>query len=308
MLAWPSAPAGVLRHMCVLLAAVCGATGGEGASDLATQALALTSRLPTPDLGLELLGSLAEEADDLDRGRRLALVTVLLPRSRDVLTAMASLLAEGGEPACLPMPSTLGAPAVCGRAERPPTADRPLPFLPSAGPGTSKAKALRCCSAWLRLNPLAGGGCVLAPSELLCNHASLFAFLMACVSEAGSSCQGDVLAAGVEVLLLLFGPGNHARDEEADLVAMIALMAALCQLGGRVGGGGGAATAAAQLGSALAERCPEVCCSPGTREVRRSSALPGLPSAAGWLAAALLLGRAGRRRRCCCCRARSGAS
>lgn len=102
---------------------------------------------------------------------------------------------------------------------------------------------------------------MLAASEVQTNHAQLFSALLACVSAAGTAeCQGGVLAAAVEVLLLLFGAGNQSGDEVADRGAALALMAALCKLRGQLAGGGPPAAAVAQLGSALAERCTAVCC------------------------------------------------
>lgn len=92
MLGWPRVGDLVLRQQCCLLAAVSGASGGEGASELVSQALGL---LPSNSLlALRLLTALAEEAEELDRARRLALVNVLLPRARELLGALGALLAS----------------------------------------------------------------------------------------------------------------------------------------------------------------------------------------------------------------------
>lgn len=110
VLGWPSPPTLVLRQLCVLLAAVAGASGGEGGSDTVTQAAAL---LPaSPALALELLAALAEEAADLDRVRRLALLAVLLPRAREVLGLAGVALADA-------LQSSRGA-VRCGQLSVPP--------------------------------------------------------------------------------------------------------------------------------------------------------------------------------------------
>lgn len=96
-LAWQPPPGElVLRQQCALLAALCGAGGGDGANELATQALQLLQGGSTM-LGLQLLTALAQEAEDLDRVRRLALVNVLSPRGREVLGALGALLAAAAQ-------------------------------------------------------------------------------------------------------------------------------------------------------------------------------------------------------------------
>ena len=95
VLGWQRVGQLVLRQQCTLLAAVAGASGGAGANELPTQALGL---LPAnPALALHLLTALAQEAEDLDRVRRLALVNVLLPRARELLGALGSLLAAAAQ-------------------------------------------------------------------------------------------------------------------------------------------------------------------------------------------------------------------
>ena len=91
-LGWPRVGQLVLRQLCVLLAAVAGASCGSGASELVTQALGQLGG-GSQALGLQLLTALAHEAEDLDRARRLALVNVLLPRAREALGALGDLLA-----------------------------------------------------------------------------------------------------------------------------------------------------------------------------------------------------------------------
>jgi hypothetical protein len=120
-LGWHNLSHLVLRQLCALLAATAGASGGEGANELATQALKL---LPSNTaLALHLLTALAEEAEGLDRVRRLALVNVLGSRSRELLGALGSLLAAAaqqlsqghrGEPSWVLRSRVLGT----GRVER----------------------------------------------------------------------------------------------------------------------------------------------------------------------------------------------
>ncbi len=86
----------MLRQQCALLAALCGAAGGDGANELATQALQLLQGNSTA-LGLQLLTALAQEAEDLDRVRRLALVNVLAPRGRELLGALGALLGAAAQ-------------------------------------------------------------------------------------------------------------------------------------------------------------------------------------------------------------------
>lgn len=93
VLGWPAPPPPlVLRQLCVLLAAAAGSGGGEGAAELVAQAKALLG--PATALGLELLTAVADEAEDLDRVRRLALVNVLAPFVREVLDVLGQLLAQ----------------------------------------------------------------------------------------------------------------------------------------------------------------------------------------------------------------------
>lgn len=97
VLSWPMVPPLVLRQMCLLLAAVAGSSGGEGASELVGSTKAMLASPTGAQLGLELLTALAEECEDLDRVRRLALVNVLLPRLREVLGWVGSLLSQALE-------------------------------------------------------------------------------------------------------------------------------------------------------------------------------------------------------------------
>lgn len=86
----------MLRQLCALLAAVAGASGGVGAAELGAQALGLLRSAAHDQsqmaLALRLLTALAQEAEDLDRLRRQALVNVLLPQAGEVLGALGGLL------------------------------------------------------------------------------------------------------------------------------------------------------------------------------------------------------------------------
>ncbi|KAL4452382.1 hypothetical protein ABPG75_008044 [Micractinium tetrahymenae] len=256
VLAWPGQgqpPASdlVLRQLCTLLAAVAGASGGSGATELGTQALGLlrsAAHTGPADrsqlaLALHLLTALAHEAEDLDRVRRQALVNVLLPRAREVLGALGALLAAAAAQLAAGDP----------------------------GPETATVAALQCLEAWLELNPVAGSGCILSPAELQQQQPQLFGALLALLTgrapgAAGAAgavgCSEEAQEAAGGVLLLVFGPENFAADEAADLAATSALVQALLALRGRLGQAASDVlpAAVARLASALAERSPEFCC------------------------------------------------
>ena len=211
------------------MAAVVGSSGGEGASELVTQAVALMGSWP--QLGVELLAALANEAEDLDRVRQLAMVNVLLTRAREVLHQLGELLGS--------------------------SAQQPDSWKLAAS-------ALSCAEAWLGLNPTTGGGCILPPGELLSQQPQLLQVLLALAAggcSSGTSSE-QVLGAAVRVLLVVFGPDNFSADEAADRAAYDALLAVLIPLRGRLGSAEALPLAGgvAQLGSAVAERAPEYCC------------------------------------------------
>lgn len=136
-LGWPGVPLLVLRQLCLLLAATVGSSGGEGGGEVVARAKALLGGAPAQQaLALELLGALAEEAEDLDRVRRLVLVNGLLPRAREVFGWLGQLLAGA------------------------------LEHLAGEGQQQLAVGALRCTEAWLRLNQVAGGGSIYTPGEL----------------------------------------------------------------------------------------------------------------------------------------------
>lgn len=232
MLGWPGAADLVLRQQCALLAALCGAAGGEGASELAGQALGL-ARGGSPALGLRLLTALAQEADSLDRTRRLALVAVLQPRSREVLGILGGLLAAAAEQ------------------------------LRQGGGGAEAVAvgALQCAEAWLELGPVAGGGCASTPGELQAAQAQLLGGALGLLGDAGAGSEA-VLEAAVQLLLLVYGPENFSSDEAADAAATAALAHALLAARPALAGPHGDALAGgvAKLAAAAAERAPELVC------------------------------------------------
>lgn len=242
MLGWPACSDLVLRQLCALLAALAGAAGGEGASDLATQALGLLGPAgggPRAALGLQLLTALAHEAEDLDRTRRLALVNVLQPRAREVLAALGALL---------------GAAA-------------PQLQQPGGGGGGGGAEqlavgALQCAEAWLELNPVAGSGCCQTPAELQGQQPGLLGAALGLLAAGAQGGSEAALEAAVQLLLLVYGPDNFSSDEQADLAATAALVHALLASRGRLSGVDSEALPAgvAKLASAAAERAPEFVC------------------------------------------------
>ncbi|KAI3438234.1 hypothetical protein D9Q98_000671 [Chlorella vulgaris] len=232
VLGWPRVGDLVLRQQCCLLAAVSGASGGEGASELVSQALGL---LPSNSLlALRLLTALAEEAEELDRARRLALVNVLLPRARELLGALGALLAS---------------------------AEAQLRSGDS-GPAATATAGLQCAEAWLALNPVAGSGCCFTPGELHQQHGGLFGAVLALLACGGGS-SDELLEAAVQLLLLVFGPEGYSSDDAPDQAAMSALAQALLACRGRLTAPGSSDTlpaGVAKLAAALAERWPDFCC------------------------------------------------
>lgn len=281
-LSWQPPPGElVLRQQCALLAALCGAAGGDGANELATQALQLAQGGSTA-LGLQLLTALAQEVEDLERVRRLALVNVLAPRGREVLGALGALLAAasqqlqqggGGERrewwACagrLRFVVLFGWLGHVDRAgmyidHRCRTSLQPTAFPMRAGGAQGPAiAALKCAEAWLELSPTGGSGCVLSPGELHAQQGQLLSAAMALLTHPSSS--EAVVEAAAQLLLLVFGPENFAADEQADLAATSALAQALLSTRGRLAGAEADTlpAAVAKLASAAAERAPEFVC------------------------------------------------
>eukprot|EP00887_Chlorella_sp_A99_P002079 scaffold21.g2079.t1 len=228
VVSWHSPPVSpmVTRQLCAALAAAVGVSGGEGGSELVAQALALLG--PSPALWLALLTALAEEADDLDRVRRLGLVSVLQPQAREVLARLGELLAGHGA---------------------------------AAGEEALGVAALRCAEAWLRLNQTTGAGCTISPGELHSQQARLFGAVVGLAARGGAGATEQVAGAAFHVLMLVFGPDTSRSDEAADAAATDAVLAALVPLRGRLAGASAVQVAGvAQLGSALAEHSPEHCC------------------------------------------------
>lgn len=259
----------MLRQLCALLAALSGAAGGDGASDLATHGLGMLGQGgagPHQALGLQLLTALAQEAEDLDRVRRLALVNVLLPRAREVLGAIGALLSAAA--AQLKQQAGGG----CGAEQL-------------------AVAALKCAEAWLELNPVAGSGCCLTPAELQAQQPQLLSTALGLLAE-GSGGSEAVLEATIQLLLLVYGPENFSPDEQADLAATAALVRALLANRGHMAEADGEALPAgvAKLASAVAERAPEFVCGQ-MPEVSLAvlGCVTGRVSGWGWLRAAVLL-------------------
>lgn len=225
-LAWqPPPPPMVMRQLCAVLAAAVGGSGGEGVTELAMQAVVLLGG-QQPGLGLALLTALAQEAEDLDRVRRLALVNVLRPHMREVLAALGGLLGARGA---------------------------------TAADATLSAATLQCVGAWLQLTPAGGGGCFMPPGELRAQQPALFSVLLAAATAPPGAPEALVEAA-VQVLLLAFGADSFSKDEALDAAAIDDLLVALLSLRGRLGAGcccDAQPAAVAALGSAAAERAPE---------------------------------------------------
>jgi hypothetical protein len=221
----------VLRQVCLLQAAVCGAGGGEGCRELVFQALTLIGRgsdgssggtAVLQQLGLELLSALAEEAEMLEHGRRSKLVTALLPHIHDVLSAAAAVA--------------------------------------TAGDTAAAAAAFRCAAGWLGATPVAGSSSNLTPGQLHAQHPQLLA---AALSAPLEPAPGPAAEAAVQLLLGLYGNSSvGAVQSPAERGATLAAAAALASARERLAGAGpddALPLAVAQLGSALAERDPELC-------------------------------------------------
>lgn len=136
-------------------------------------------------------------------------------------------------------------------------------FLRPAPAGAAEqlaVAALQCAEAWLALTPVAGSGCAFTPAQLQAQQGPLLGAALALV--AGPASGEAAVEAAVQLLLLVFGPENFSPDEQADLAATSALVAALLASRGRLGGADGDTLPAgvAKLAAAAAERAPEFVC------------------------------------------------
>lgn len=213
----------VVRQLCVLLAAIVGAANGEGACEAVN--LAMSMLQSNPILCFELLAALGEEEEDLDRVHRAGLVKQLQLQSADVLRMLGDVIDNAQ----------------------------------NTGQETISLGALRAATAWLRLNPVAGLGCMITPGGLIKTQPGLFRALLTALSSPRST--DTVISAAGQALLLVFSSGNFGSDETEDVPAFSELLRALMSMESRLQScGESVAVVVAQLGSAAAERSPEICC------------------------------------------------
>jgi hypothetical protein len=240
-LTWTGASPLVLRQLCLLQAAAMstpravGENGGNGtatggSSELLNKALALLHI--NPSIALELLTAIAEETDDLQPRRRVAIVTLLLSTSSQVYSAMATLLMQALQ----------------------------------QGQNTAAAQTLRAVLAWVQmsLHPSSGSGGnggsgQLNPADFYSQEPELFQAVLAALATDSSS--GDVAAGAAAVLLAVLGNNKFGPEEDHDAVALTAIITALLSLRPFLAiVNEHTALAIGQVGAAVAERWPEGVC------------------------------------------------
>ena len=222
-IAWGSVSAPVLRQLCFLQAATLAAH--DVTSPLIDEVLGDASRLlqTAPFVGLELLCALAEEAIDLDRRRRSAMVQAMHPSLPRVLNTLGAFLTH---------------PSV-----------RSLP-------DTTAVVAVRAAHAWLRLSPPPSEWSEIGPTALQGRFSELFMALLA--AALGDQTTDELIEAAVGCLIGLLSSSTYGSEEDSDAAPLSALTEALVNAGARLTTcSEAAALAVAQIGSAVAERWPE---------------------------------------------------
>lgn len=239
-LTWEGASPLVLRQLCLLQAAAMpappavGENGGSGSAtatggtnELLNKALTLLHT--NPGIALELLTAIAEETDDLQPRRRVAIVTLLLSTASQVYLAMATLLMQSLQ----------------------------------QGQHTAAAQTLRAVLAWVQMSPHpssgSGGSGQLNPADFYSQDPQLFQAVLAALATDSSS--GDVAAGAAAVLLAVLGSNKFGPEEDHDAVALTAVINALLSLHPILTTvHEHTALAIGQVGAAVAERWPEGVC------------------------------------------------
>ncbi|WIA10180.1 hypothetical protein OEZ85_010384 [Tetradesmus obliquus] len=226
-----------LQRLGLLLAAVASLSGPQACATFAGQCVGMLSggegvQHHMSECALSMLTALAEEVNNMDRGRR-----------RDLVSATSS---QWGD--------------IAGLARG---------FIPeqmAAGYYGLVHGALLCLQGWLRMSADASSSCRMSPGQLAASHPTLlsclFSLLGATAAEAVTAERIEGLAC--EILCDVLGPGTYGEDSQQERTAVDAAVAALLSLRDVAltpgPAGAGVARCVASIASALAQRDTSLVC------------------------------------------------
>ncbi|WIA30246.1 hypothetical protein OEZ86_000336 [Tetradesmus obliquus] len=226
-----------LQRLGLLLAAVASLSGPQACATFAGQCVGMLSggegvQHHMSECALSMLTALAEEVNNMDRGRR-----------RDLVSATSS---QWGD--------------IAGLARG---------FIPeqmAAGYYGLVHGALLCLQGWLRMSADASSSCRMSPGQLAASHPTLlsclFSLLGATAAEAVTAERIECLAC--EILCDVLGPGTYGEDAQQERTAVDAAVAALLSLRDVAltpgPAGAGVARCVASIASALAQRDTSLVC------------------------------------------------
>lgn len=209
-----------LRQLCLLQAASHVTDGKAFVDELVTQAMRILQS--NPQMGIELLTAVAEESEDLDRGRRAEAISAIVQRASEVLGYLGVMLTQ-----------TL-----------------------ARGEEVGSMSCLHAARAWLCAHPQPGGGSRVGPGDLHGHHPQLYTSLL--VGVAGERSSETVVEAAVQVLVALYNSTASVPSDNYDTPANADAISALLTVRSRLSSmNGTTALAVAQLTAAVAERWPE---------------------------------------------------
>ncbi|KAF6265368.1 hypothetical protein COO60DRAFT_1689898 [Scenedesmus sp. NREL 46B-D3] len=202
------------------------------------------------ECALSMLTALAEEVNNMDRGRRTELVSATSSQWGDIAG-----LARG----FIPEQMAAGAASVAQRQHE-----------EASGYYGLVHGALLCLQGWLRMSADASSSCRMSPGQLAASHPALlsclFSLLGATATERVTAERIECLAC--EILCDVLGPGAYGDDPQQERTAVDAAMAALLSLRDVAltpgPAGAGVARCVASVASALAQRDVNAVCGSGS--------------------------------------------
>lgn len=205
-----------------MLALIAALSGSEACQSLLLQAFNLAAsaegqNLRPVVLALELLTTLAQEGDQLNKQRRQEVAQA----TSNSFTSLVSLV-------------------------------HGLLNAFQSGSKVPAVQAVACLRAWLNLDPAGTGTVCMSPGTFNKAHGGLFQLLFQLLVSA----DGDVCQAASEFLCDLLGPGSQGSDAECEHLALVAAVHHLTALKGAISQPGAEqqAAAVASVATAIAER------------------------------------------------------
>ncbi|WIA30245.1 hypothetical protein OEZ86_000336 [Tetradesmus obliquus] len=240
-----------LQRLGLLLAAVASLSGPQACATFAGQCVGMLSggegvQHHMSECALSMLTALAEEVNNMDRGRRRDLVSATSSQWGDIAG-----LARGF------IPEQMAAGAALAAQQQ---------HTEASGYYGLVHGALLCLQGWLRMSADASSSCRMSPGQLAASHPTLlsclFSLLGATAAEAVTAERIECLAC--EILCDVLGPGTYGEDAQQERTAVDAAVAALLSLRDVAltpgPAGAGVARCVASIASALAQRDTSLVC------------------------------------------------